>query len=220
MDQNSRKKKIATSLRVLYPIWAIVGIVGLLYVPSKLIVIENPILTAQNIENNEGLFRLGIASSLITQLLFIVVALLLYKFFESINKTQASLMAILALVSVPISMLNTLNRVAALQALDQPDQMMFYVNMNSEGITIASIFWGLWLFPLGYLVYKSGYFPKLIGIAAIIGGIGYTVGSFTKILTPEFHGLIEICEYLTFGEIIWLLWLIIRGPKWPKEVIN
>lgn len=210
-------KQASTTLRILYPIWAAVGIIGIVYIPSQLVVAGNAELTAHNIASNELLFRSGIAASLVTQLLFIVVVLVLYRFFELTNKTHALLMVILALVSVPISMLNSLNRVAALHQLNNPEQMMFFLNLNRDGITIASIFWGLWLFPLGYLIYKSGYFPKVIGIAVLIGGVGYTVGSFTKIIAPHMEGVIAISEYFTFGEIIWLLWLIIRGPKWLKE---
>lgn len=211
------KKKAVIQLRFLYPVWAIVGMLGILYVPSKLIVHGDAITTVQNIQTNEFLFRTGIVSSLITQLLFIIVVLLLYRLFKDVNTDQAILMVVFALVSVPISMLNSLNRVAALFQLNHPDQAMLYLDLNEQGIIIASIFWGLWLFPLGYLIARSGYFPKFIGYAVIVGGVGYTIGSFTRLLNPDLHTVLTICEFMTFGEIVWLLWLIIRGAKWPQE---
>ena len=107
------------------------------------------------------LFRAGIVGSLITQLIFIFVVLLLYKLFESVSKNHSLLMVVLALVSVPIAMLNELYNVAALLLLKNPDQMMFFLNLHAQGMVIASIFWGLWLFPLGSLIYKSSYFQKL-----------------------------------------------------------
>ncbi len=125
-------------------------------------------------------------------------------------------MVVLALVSVPIAMLSSLNLVAALYLLDSPEQMMLFLNLNAQGIVIASIFWGLWLFPLGYLIYKSGYFPKIIGLLVIVAGIGYTLDSFLKLLLPEFERILSVLEIMTFGEIIFLIWLLIKGAKLPK----
>lgn len=125
-------------------------------------------------------------------------------------------MVVLALVSVPIAMLSSLNLVAALYLLDSPEQMMLFLNLNAQGIVIASIFWGLWLFPLGYLIYKSGYFPKIIGLLVIVAGIGYTLDSFLKLLLPEFEVILSVLEIMTFGEIIFIIWLLIKGAKLPE----
>ncbi len=203
-------------LRVLYPIWIIFGIFSLTYVPSTLIVSSDAVTTASNILANQLLFRTGIVGSLITHIIFIFGALFLYKLFEPVNKEQSILMVVLALVSVPIAMLSSLNLVAALYLLDSPEQMMLFLNLNAQGIVIASIFWGLWLFPLGYLIYKSGYFPKIIGLLVIVAGIGYTLDSFLKLLLPEFEVILSVLEIMTFGEIIFLIWLLIKGAKLPE----
>ncbi len=215
--ENMSQHQTVTILRFLYPIWAIMGAFSIMYVPSALIVPGNAATTASNIISNEFLFRAGIAGSLITQLIFIFAALFLYKLFEQVNKNHSLLMVILALISVPIAMLNTLNSVAALLSLKNAEQMMFFLDLNAQGIIIASIFWELWLFPLGYLIYKSGYFPKIIGISVIIGGIGYTLGSFMKLLMPNFGLFISLLEIMTFGEIIFLVWLSIKGAKFPQN---
>ncbi len=215
MEKLSQQKTVKI-LRILYPIWMVFGMFSILYVPSALIVSGDAATTASNIISNEFLFRAGIVGSLITQLIFIFVALLLYKLFEPVNKNHSLLMVVLALVSVPIAMLNTLNSVAALLLLNNTEQMMFFLDLNAQGIIIASIFWGLWLFPLGYLIYKSGYFPKIIGISVIIGGIGYTLGSFTHFLLPNLEALLSIFEIMTFGEVIFIGWLLIKGAKLPK----
>lgn len=215
--ENISQHQTVTILRFLYPIWAIMGAFSIMYVPSALIVPGNAATTASNIISNEFLFRAGIAGSLITQLIFIFAALFLYKLFEQVNKNQSLLMVILALISVPIAMLNTLNSVAALLSLKNAEQMMFFLDLNAQGIIIASIFWGLWLFPLGYLIYKSGYFPKIIGISVIIGGIGYTLGSFMKLLMPNLGLFLSLLEIMTFGEIIFLVWLLIKGAKFPQN---
>ena len=126
-------------------------------------------------------------------------------------------MVVLALVSVPIAMLNELNNVAALLLLKNPDQMMLFLNLHAQGVVIASIFWGLWLFPLGSLIYKSGYFPKIISMAVIIGGLGYTLDSFFKLFASSSSIILSLFEFMTFGEVVFLLWLVVRGAKLPKN---
>ena len=121
---------------------------GLLYVNSQLVVSDDAVATANNLVSNELLFRAGIVSNLITQLLFIVIPLFLFRLFEEVDRIQALLMVILALVSVPIAMLNELMNVAALLTTSDPGQMQLFVDLNAQGVAIASIFWGLWLFPL------------------------------------------------------------------------
>lgn len=125
------QQKTVTVLRVLYPIWIIFGIFSLTYVPSTLIVSSDAVTTASNILANQLLFRTGIVGSLITHIIFIFGALFLYKLFEPVNKKQSILMVILALVSVPIAILSSLNLVAALYLLDSPEQMMLFLNLNA-----------------------------------------------------------------------------------------
>ena len=222
------QRKAVTILRILYPIWIIFGMFGIMYVPATLIVSGDAATTASNILANESLFSMGIVSSLITQLIQIAAVLLLYQLFKSVDKNHASLMVIFALVGIPIAMLNTLNRVAALLLLSGADYlnvfgadqlqalMMFFLNLNEQGVIIASIFWGLWLFPLGYLIYKSGYFPRIVGILVIMGGFGYLIGSFTHILLPNYETIAAVLELMTFGETVFIVWILLKGAKIPE----
>ena len=107
-------RKAVTSLRFLYLLWFVIGPFSLMYVPTTLIVSGDAAATANNIMANEWLFRMGIAGSLITQIIQILVVLVLYKLLKPVSKNYASLMVAFALVGVPIAMLNTLNQVAAL----------------------------------------------------------------------------------------------------------
>jgi len=215
-------------LRIMYPIWMVIGLVGILYVPSTLIVPGDASTTASNILGNELLFRTGIVTSLVTQLIHILVVLVLYQLFKSVNKDHSWLLVVFGLVGVPISMLNDLNRVAALLlargadylTVFEPSQlnalMMFFLNLNEQGMYIATIFWGLWLFPLGYLVYKSGYFPKIVGIVVMLAGLGYTLDPFTRLLLPAYETIIlPILMILTMGELIFTVWLVVKGAKLP-----
>lgn len=211
--KNLSQHQISKALRILYPFWMIIGMFGLMYVPSVLFVDGNTIETAQNIKSNEMLFRLGIVARLITQLFVIIIPILLYMLFESYNRFLAVFMLVFNLVSVPIAMYAEVHSLQALVLLDNPDQMMQHIDMNWFSINIASIFWGLWLFPLGLLAMNSGYFPKIIGYCLLIGGVGYLLGSFFQILLPEANSFYSFTEILTIGEVIFIIWLIIKGPK-------
>jgi len=226
---NLSQHKAVTILRILYPIWFVVGLFGVMYVPSTLIVSGDAAATANNIVANELLFNMGIVGSLITQLIHIVVVLVLYKLFKSVSKNHAVLLVVLGLVGVPIAMLNELNKVAALilskgagylaafESAQLQSLMMFFLNLNEQGIFIATIFWGLWLLPLGYLIHKSGYFPKILGVLMILAGIGYTLEPFVRLLLPNFVAIIVPVLYvMVMGELIFMVWVTIKGAKIPE----
>ncbi len=216
---NLTQQKAITLLRILYPVWMIVGIFSLQYVPSTLIVLGDAATTASNIVANELLFRMGIVGSLMIQLLHIAVVLILYQLFKSVDKNQASLIVILGLVGVPIAMLNTLGKVMALTLVNSADQMMFYLNMNTNGIMIASIFWGLWLLPQGYLIIKSGYFPKIFGFLMYLAGLSYFIGSFVYFLLPTL-AIIPALNILAIGEVLFMGWVVLKGAKLPSKDAN
>jgi hypothetical protein len=212
----------------MYPIWFVIALVGVMYVPLTLIVPGDASTTASNIMGNELLFRTGIATSLVTQLIHILMVLVFYQLFKTVNKDHSWLLVVFGLVGVPISMLNDLNRVAALLIVRggdyltafEPSQlnalMMFFLNLNEQGVFIASIFWGLWLFPLGYLIYESGYFPKSIGIVVIVSGFSYTLDPFTRLLLPTLAAtIIPILTIFNMGELVFVLWLVVKGAKLP-----
>lgn len=207
------KQQNLLALRVLYLVWVIVGMYSLMYVPSQIRVAGDDLATWQNIQENELLFRSGIAVRLFTQLLFIVVGWLLFRFLEDVSRLAAELMLILALVAVPIAMLSELSTIAAVSTANSAEQVADLLKLNSAGINIASIFWGLWLLPLGYLVWHSTLFPKFLGVLLYLAGSAYFVGSFSRILAIESELLYTACEVLTFGEVIWLLWLVALGTR-------
>ena len=222
-------RKAVTVLRILFPIWMVVGLFAIMYVPTTLIVPGDAAATANNLMANELLFNLGIIGSLITQLIHIVFVLVLYELFKSVSKNQAALIVVLGLVGVPIAMLNTLNQVAALLVLSGADYlavftadqsqslMMFFLNLNEQGILIASIFWGLWLFPIGTLIHKSRYFPRVFGYLMIIAGFGYLLGSLARLLLPNAETIFfQVMDVLTYGEVIAWLWVAARGAKLPE----
>ena len=163
--------KITLTIKILYPLWMIIGMLALMHIPSLYYVSGNPIETTNNIKSNEMIFRLGIVANIITQLLAIFIPILLYWLFKSVSSNKAQLMLILNLIAIPIAMYGNVHLLEALELLDNPEQMMRHIKMSHYGTTIAYIFWGLWLFPLGSLAITSKYFPKVIGYALYVGDV-------------------------------------------------
>ncbi len=205
----------------------------MLYVPSILIVPGDAATTANNIMASESLFRLSIVSALIVQIVNMLVVLLLYKLLKPVNKNIALLMVIFLLVGVPIAMLNQLNQFAALLLLSGADYLTvftadqlqalvpLFLDLHEHGINSAGIFWGLWLFPMGYLVFKSGFLPRILGVLLMIGCFGYLIDSATFFLFPNFDA--SIAQFTFIGELLLPLWLLIKGvnvEQWEKRALE
>lgn len=230
MGTNKKKARLAGFL---YFIVVVTGIFNLAYIPYKLIDWKSAAITFANISANETLFRFGIFSGLICYTAFLLLPFALYRFLKPINKLVASLMVILPVVSVPISLLNFSNKFSVLTLLTKAntiggielqniqEQILFYLQLYNNGNQIASIFWGLWLFPFGYLVYKSGFLPKTLGFLLMFGCIGYLINFTGRLLFPEYGNTI-ISDYITklgsIGEIGICLWLLIVGVKEENKV--
>jgi Domain of unknown function (DUF4386) len=213
---------------LLYVVMSIFGFFAMMYVPSKLIVHGNATATANNISASETLFRLGIASELIGYAGFVFVALALYDLLKGVNRRQASLMVILIVVSVPIAFVNELNSIAALVLVRGADFLsifeksqrealaMLALNLHFYGFVVAGIFSGLWLFPLGLLVYRSRFLPRFLGVWLIIGGLGWVILSLTGVLLPQYYDKVfTYCQPAFFGEVAFMLWLLIKGARPP-----
>ena len=209
------------------------GIFGIIYVPSSLIVLGDAATTASNIMANELLYRLSIVTALTLQIVYIFLALALYKLLNPVDKNNAVLMVILVLVAAPIAMLNELNHVAVLLVLSGSDflttfsldqvqaSVPLFLNLHEHGVFIAQIFWGLWLFPMGYLIFKSNFLPLALGILMIIGGFGYLVDSFVYFIFPDFN--VTFSEFTFLGELLLPLWLMFKGvnhEQWENYALK
>jgi hypothetical protein len=214
---------------VLYVVTSIFGFFAMGYVPNKLIVHGDATATANNLTASETLFRLGIASQLIGMAGFIFVALALYELLKGVDRRQAALMVILIVVSIPIAFLNEVNSMAALllvrgadflSAFDKPEReamAMLFLNLHGRGLVFCELFWGLWLLPLGYLVYKSRFLPRFLGVWLTLAGLGWVILCFTGILLPQYADKLNTYfQPLILGEIAFMLWLVIKGAKPPQ----
>jgi Domain of unknown function (DUF4386) len=225
MEMNSTKKQ-ARIAGLLYLLASIIGFPGLIYVPGKLIVSEDATATANHIRASETLLRFGIASELTSFIIFIFVVLALYRLFKTVSEKYAVAMATLLLVSIPISLLNVLNEIAALVLVSgagflsafekgQLDALAYlFLRLHGQGFVVAEIFWGLWLFPFGVLVIRSGFIPRFLGVLLFIAGSGYLASSFTSLLLPSYRHLVDqFAMVLTAGELPIIFWLLIWGAK-------
>ena len=195
------------------------GFFGIIYVPSVLLVSGDAATTARNIMASELLFRSGTVSLLISQIIFIFLVLALYRLLNPVNKDHAVLMVVLALIAVPIAFLNEVNHLAALRLLANADDgrfttsqlqahAMLFLDMRQNGILVTLVFWGLWLLPLGLLVFRSGFLPKVLGVLLVIAGAGYVIDSGTQLLSLS---LPTVSQFTFVGEALFTLWLLIRG---------
>lgn len=228
MDSSKKTARIAG---LVYLVVVVTGIFHLMYVPTTLVVRGNPTLTVSNIMANETLFRLGIVGGILCYTAFLILPLVLYKLLSPVNKTHAVLMVALSVVSVPISFVNMLNKLAILTLISKSSylggmdpgelqtQILLYLDYARNGNQLAMVFWALWLFPFGYLVYKSGFIPKIFGILLMAGCFGDLIDFFGHFLFPTYAQTL-ISSYVgipaSLGEIGICLWLLIIGT-WNKR---
>ena len=213
----------------IYLLVVLTGIYNLLYVPSQLIDIKDATATFENISNNELLFRSGIVVGILSYIFYLILPFVLYKLFRDIHRDIAVVMVILSVVSVPISIFNMVHKVDVLTLLRHATYLN-YVDMQAiqtkimlslksynNGISVVQIFWGLWLFPFGYLAYKSNHIPKILGVCLMLGCFGYLIAFFSRMLFPEIILPSYVSKPASMGEIGTCLWLIIMGANPLKQ---
>lgn len=187
--------------------------------------------TAENIRAAATLFRLGFVTDLMNIACFILLAFALYVLLSPVNRRIAAAFVILNAIAVAIMGANLLNHVGALMVATDPayatalgaesaDALtLLLLNLHSQGYLIAQIFFGLWLLPLGYLVYASGYFPRVLGGLLMIGCVGYLADLVAIYVSPGFESSVSLYLALLAGiaETSFLLWLIVKGAKVPTS---
>jgi hypothetical protein len=219
-----RADGILRAAGVLYLVLVVTSIFGLI-ASQSLIVPHDANATAHNIRSSETLFRLGLVSSLIGTIAFVFLGRELYRLLKDVNATRASLMVVLVLLSVPISFVGWLNEVAALRLIDgtgvsglgasQVNGLaMFFLGLSGDTDALNSIFFGLWLFPFGLLVIKSGFIPRILGYLLIIAGCSYLLGSLNFLLSPPFAPVVSgIATVGYLAELPVVGWLVFKAAQ-------
>ena len=221
-------KKAARVAGAVYLSLVLTAPFSLLYVPGKLIVRGNAAATASNILAHETLFRLCIVSELLSSVIFICLGLALYRLLSGVNKTWAGAMLALVLVSAAVGFLNVLNYVAALTLIHGTDFLgafetpqryalgMLFLRLHGQGEMMNEIFWGLWLFPFGLLVFRSGFLPRFLGVWLMLACFVWLALSLTALLFPPYYeAAFKMAQPVLFAELAIMLWLLIEGAKVP-----
>lgn len=223
-------RKQARRAGLLYLLAGITAPFALLYVPRTLTVPGNAAATADRIRASESLLRLGMGAEALSSILSIFVVFALYRLFRGVSETQASLMAALFLLSIPVSLFNLINDIAALTLARGADFLSafersqldalayFFYRLHGQGLMVAQIFWGLWLFPFGILVIRSGFIPRFLGILLFLAGAGYVAASSASLLLPQYARVFsQASMVLGFGELAMIIWLLVWGAKPQKQ---
>jgi len=208
------------------------GVIGILvlisgsfaqYVKSTLVNPQNVITTSENFLAYEVLFRYGIIGGLLMAVFFIIYAVRLNIILQTVNQAIAKFMLILALIPMPIFILNLLNYYAAFHwaIVGDLQQIEFFLDLYRQGSLFVSIFFGLWLLPLGYLILHSHKIPKFIGVFLMLGSTGYIILFFQVFLWPAMELSLWKNPYLVvthLAELSLMLWLLIMGePKFEPS---
>jgi len=190
-----------------------------LYVRFEMIPGATAAETAAHILESPGMFGAAIVTWLASQVISIFLVVQLYKLLKPVDATWSLMMLVLALVGVPITCANEAHQFAALMVLQNPvltagpeqqvAQMALHLAMHDRGLAVAHIFWGLWLLPLGWLVFRSGFLPRWLGVLLLIAGAGYLFDFLTSTVFP--FGGVAVTTYTFIGELLLPLWLLIKG---------
>ena len=207
---------------VWYLILAIFGAFAEFGVRQRLIVAGDAAATAQNLLAHANLFRFGIVAELLGQVVFVLVVFALYDLLKVVHRRWAVLMVVFVLLAVGITVLNLVHPAAALMVLDgglgpaafEPAQRealaTLFLDLHAFGYKIvAQVFFGLWLLPLGALIVRSGFIPKVVGAFLMLAGVGYLVDVVLAAMLPDLGFVLS--EYTFVGEVLLLGWLLVKG---------
>ncbi len=223
-------RKTARRAGLFYLLVVLTGPFVLLYVPGKVFVHGDATATVNSILAHESLFRAGIAVGIVAEIFFVLTILTLYRLLKGVDAHLATLMVVAILIDVPLAFMGTANQVATLafahgadflSVFDKPQRdaiVALLINVDQNGVLVSEVFWGLWLLPLGVLVYRSGFLPRFLGVWLFLNGVAYLVMSATGLFFPEHMTIVRnVTMPALFGEVVLMLWLLIMGARAPVD---
>lgn len=222
-------RKEARIAGLLYLLVVLSGPFVLLYVPGRLFVAGDAAATAANILAHPTLYRAYVAIGLFSELAFVAVVLALYRLLKGVNAQLATLMALLILLDVPLALLGASNEVATFELLRDPGVLRVFdtaqrdaltllmIEFGQKGVLVSEVFWGLWLWPLGALVFRSRFLPRFIGVWLALNGLAYVALSAIGLFWPQHaKAAFTLATPALFGEVALTLWLLVVGVRGPK----
>jgi Domain of unknown function (DUF4386) len=223
-------KRLARIAGVLYLLNGVVAGFAFGYVLTRVYVPGNAATTAGNLVANSGLVRMGVLADLFQATEWAFLAMTLFLLLKHVNRSAAGAMLAIVAIGSAITCLNDVFQFEAIRVATNPSYaasfgalgsnalVLLLLDIHHYGFLIAQIFFGLWLVPFGYLAYKSGMFPKALGIALIVGGACYLVGMVAVFLVPDFGEKINTLITIpsAIAEVSMLLYLLVVGVKTTK----
>ena len=221
----------ARSAGFVYLLLTFGGIFGLEIVPRQTIVHGDAAATAAKILGHEGLYRAGIAVSVLNPVVFLLVALALYRLLAEVQASLAKLMVLFVVVQVPLGVGDAMNQMAALMlvkgepflavfdAAQRNALAMMFLRIDGQGSLASELMWGLWLVPLAILVYRSGFLPRFLGVFLGINALAYVALCAIGILWPQHSAFANRYSFFVLlGEPLLTLWLLVMGAKPRQEI--
>jgi len=210
-----------------YLLLVILGPLRLIYIPEKLFVPGNAAATANNIVAHEQLFRLGVAGDLLGAVVLVLMTLAFYRLFAGIDGSLAVMVVIFGgVMPATLYFVGVICDLGALMAVKNGDFLlvfdqtqrdalaMIFLKLHDYDNTAAETLWGVWLFPLAALAYRSRFLPRFLGVWLALGGVGWVALSFTTVLWPESRRVVyAVSQPATIGEMVFPLWLVVRGAR-------
>ena len=211
-----------------------IGPLRLIYIPNKLFVEGNATATISNIATHQALFRLGIAADLVGAVILVLLTLAFYRLFAGVDRNLAMqvvifggvMPALLYFVSVAwdLGTLTIAQGANFMSVFDKPQQdalAFMLLRMRDHQTTAAEMLWGVWLFPLAAVVYRSRFLPRFLGVWLALNGVAYVLLSLTGVLTPQYQNKVFVMSQpAMFAEIALMLWLLIKGATPPMHAMK
>ena len=218
----------ARAAGILYLIIIVCALFSEVVVRSGLVIPGDAAATASNISRSEFLFRFGLVSDVVAFLSDVVVAVLLYVLLRPVNRVFSLAAAGFRLTGTAIYGVNLLNHLAPLLLLGGSDYLgvfdpgqvealaLFFLELHGNGYDLGLVFFGFHCLAVGYLLYKSGFFPMILGVLMVLAGAAYLIGSGTLFLFPDRADAVAFVYVAPLiGELAFGLWLVIRGVRAP-----
>ena len=212
----------------LYIVVIATGMFSLAYVPGQLQLTGNAESIVHSVTSHETIYRLGIVSWFANCVAFLLLPLAFFRLFHAVHRPAAILMVAFALMSIPISLVAASNEIDVLSLIGgkPPLQAVSLENRNAmvmrsltaydNGMFVAQLFWGLWLLPLGQLIWQCRAVPRAFGVLLLLGGVGYLIQEIGGVLSSSF-GQTLLSQFATLpaaaGEIGLGFWLLLRGIR-------
>jgi hypothetical protein len=225
-------KRLARIAGLLYLAVGILGAFAFAAVYTAMYVAGDAAATASKLVANAGLVKIGVAADLIQVTVWVFLALTLYVLLRHVSGYAARAMVVLVAIGASLSFMNILFEFQGMRVATDPTYTatlgaagatalaMLMLDLQHYGYAIAGIFFGLWLVPLGYLTFKSGMFPKVLGIVLVVGGIGYLFDTLAAFVAPELTPIIHAIAALLgiVAEVSLLAYLLVKGVRDPRPL--